>query len=191
MESNRLYTAFIIVLILVCSNCRNTTKHSGNEHKKVYEESTSDSLSSYHTLPAEHFSADYKDGSSYGYELQLSQNKFTLPLPQTLTTTLFNYSDTDAITGAYYWVDYNNKGTWEVIDFQPKDGAVMVFNDIAYPLPSHSSHEYTIHLHPDLYDYQPGEYRIRRGFMIDGHYTQKGQSSIWEDYYAAASFGIE
>ena len=92
-----------------------------------------------------------------------------LPL-DSIVVEMMNNTDNTCVTGEAYTIEQRVNGEWTVLSIKPKkDGAVYAFNDIGYELAPHSTHQFTIHVEPDKYDFEHGqEYRIVKGISISG-----------------------
>ncbi|MCD8167392.1 MAG: hypothetical protein LUE93_15550 [Bacteroides sp.] len=125
------------------------------------------------------------------YYLTMPKQTITLPVPEKVFVTLHNKSEHESTTDYYYWIEYNDQGTWKVITFITNDNTGFAFLDVGLFLNPDSRQAFTIPLHPDLYDYGPGEYRIRKRFYIEGRFRKEGASRIWENYHVVIPFWIK
>ena len=95
----------------------------------------------------------------------------TLKLPlDSIVVEMMNDTDSTCMTGEAYAIEQRVIDEWTVLPIKPrKEGAVYAFNDIGYELAPHSTHQFTIHVEPDKYDFEHGqEYRIVKGISISG-----------------------
>lgn len=74
-----------------------------------------------------------------------------------------------------YGDEHRVNGKWETLSIKPrKDGAVYAFPSIGYELAAHASRHFTIHIRPDMYDFEQGRaYRIGKEYTVSG---EKGQA---------------
>ena len=69
-----------------------------------------------------------------------------------------------------YGDEHRVNGKWETLSIKPrKDGAVYAFPSIGYELAAHASRHFTIHIRPDMYDFEQGRaYRIGKEYTVSG-----------------------
>ena len=97
------------------------------------------------------------------------QAKLKLPL-DSIIVEMVNITDKTYITGEWYTIEHRVNGKWETLPIKPrKDGLIYGFDDIGHELATHASRHFTIHIEPDMYDFEPGrEYRIGKEYSIPG-----------------------
>ena len=83
---------------------------------------------------------------------------------------MVNNTDKACITGEWYTIEHWVNGKWETLPIKPrKDGLTYGFDDIGHELAGHTSRHFTIHIHPDMYDFEQGrEYRIGKEYIVSG-----------------------
>ena len=83
---------------------------------------------------------------------------------------MVNSTDMTCVTGEWYTIEHRVNGMWETLPVKPrKDGLIYGFDDIGYELAGHTSRHLTIHIQPDMYDFEPGrEYRIGKDYNVPG-----------------------
>ena len=92
-----------------------------------------------------------------------------LPL-DSVVIEMVNSTDMTCVTGEWYTIEHRVNGKWETLPIKPrKDGLTYGFDDIGYELAAHTSRHFTIHVRPDMYDFEPGrEYRIGKKYNVSG-----------------------
>ena len=97
------------------------------------------------------------------------QAKLKLPLDSMIVETV-NNTDCTYLTGEAYIIEHQVNGIWELLPIKPReDGTIYAFPAIGYELAAHASRHFTIHIQPDMYDFEPGkEYRIGKEYSIVG-----------------------
>jgi hypothetical protein len=83
---------------------------------------------------------------------------------------MVNNTDITCVTGEWYTIEHRVNGKWETLSIKPrKDGAVYAFPSIGYELAAHASRHFTIHIRPDMYDFEQGRaYRIGKEYTVSG-----------------------
>lgn len=83
---------------------------------------------------------------------------------------MVNNTDMTCVTGEWYTIEHRVNGKWETLPIKPrKDGLTYGFDDIGHELAAHTSRRFTIHILPDMYDFEPGrEYRIGKEYRVSG-----------------------
>ena len=83
---------------------------------------------------------------------------------------MVNSTDMTCVTGEWYTIEHRVNGKWETLSIKPrKDGLIYGFDDIGHELAGHTSRHFTIHIQPDMYDFEPGrEYRIGKDYNVPG-----------------------
>ena len=83
---------------------------------------------------------------------------------------MVNNTDKMCITGEWYTIEHRENGKWETLPIKPrKDGTVYASPSIGYELAAHTSHHFTIHIQPDMYDFEQGrDYRIGKEYRVSG-----------------------
>ena len=97
------------------------------------------------------------------------QLKLRLPL-DSIIMEMVNKTDCTYLTGEAYIIEHRVNGKWEVLPIKPgKDGTIYAFPSIGYELAARASRRFTIHVQPDMYDFESGgEYRIGKEYSISG-----------------------
>ena len=97
------------------------------------------------------------------------QTRLKLPL-DSMIVKMVNNTDCTYLTGEAYVIEHQVNGKWEVLPIKPReDGTIYAFPSIGYELTAHTSRHFTIHIQPDMYDFEPGkEYRIGKEYSISG-----------------------
>lgn len=92
-----------------------------------------------------------------------------LPL-DSVVIEMVNSTDMMCVTGEWYTIEHRVNGKWETLPIKPrKDGLTYGFDDIGHELAAHTSRRFTIHILPDMYDFEPGrEYRIGKEYRVSG-----------------------
>ena len=100
-----------------------------------------------------------------------------LPL-DSVVIEMVNSTDMTCVTGEWYTIEHRVNGKWETLPIKPrKDGLIYGFDDIGYGLAAHTSRHFTIHIQPDMYDFEQGrEYRIGKEYRVSG---EKGPSIVY------------
>ena len=95
--------------------------------------------------------------------------RLKLPL-DSVVIEMVNNTDMTCVTGEWYTIEHRVNGKWETLPIKPrKDGAVYAFPDIGYELAAQTSRHFTIHIQPDMYDFEQGrEYRIGKEYNVPG-----------------------
>ena len=95
--------------------------------------------------------------------------RLKLPL-DSVVIEMVNSTDMTCVTGEWYTIEHRVNGKWETLPIKPrKDGAVYAFPSIGYELAGHTSRHFTIHIQPDMYDFeQSREYRIGKEYRVSG-----------------------
>lgn len=95
--------------------------------------------------------------------------RLKLPL-DSVVIEMVNSTDMTCVTGEWYTIEHRVNGKWETLPIKPrKDGAVYAFPSIGYELAAHASRHFTIHIHPDMYDFEQGRvYRIGKEYRVSG-----------------------
>ena len=95
--------------------------------------------------------------------------RLKLPL-DSVVIEMVNNTDMTCVTGEWYTIEHRVNGKWETLPIKPrKDGAVYAFPSIGYELAAHASRHFTIHIHPDMYDFEQGRvYRIGKEYRVSG-----------------------
>ena len=83
---------------------------------------------------------------------------------------MVNNTDCTFLTGEAYIIEHQVNGIWEVLPIRPReDGTIYAFPSIGYELAARASRRFTIHVQPDMYDFESGkEYRIGKEYSISG-----------------------
>ena len=83
---------------------------------------------------------------------------------------MVNSTDMTCVTGEWYTIEHRVNGKWETLPIKPrKDGLIYGFDDIGHELAAQTSRHFTIHIQPDMYDFEPGrEYRIGKDYNVPG-----------------------
>jgi len=94
-------------------------------------------------------------------------------LTDTIKVTITNNTKLEATTGAYYeierYVEQPDIASWQKVPLE------LAFHDIAFIIqPRGSSKEFSILLHPELYKYEPGKYRVTKKAT-----TEKGNYELF------------
>jgi hypothetical protein len=97
------------------------------------------------------------------------QLKLRLPL-DSIIMEMVNKTDCTYLTGEAYIIEHRVNGKWEVLPIKPgKDGTIYAFPSIGYELAARASRRFTIHVQPDMYDFESGgEYRIGKEYSVSG-----------------------
>lgn len=92
-----------------------------------------------------------------------------LPL-DSVVIEMVNSTNMTCVTGEWYTIEHRVNGKWETLPIKPrKDGLIYGFDDIGHELAGHTSRHFTIHIQPDMYDFEPGrEYRIGKEYNVSG-----------------------
>ena len=92
-----------------------------------------------------------------------------LPL-DSVVIEMVNSTDMTCVTGEWYTIEHRVNGKWETLPIKPrKDGLIYGFDDIGHELAAHTSRHFTIHIQPDMYDFEQGrEYRIGKEYRVSG-----------------------
>ena len=95
--------------------------------------------------------------------------RLKLPL-DSVVIEMVNSTDMTCVTGEWYTIEHRVNGKWETLPIKPrKDGLTYGFDDIGYELAAHTSRHFTIHIRPDMYDFEQGrEYRIGKEYNAHG-----------------------
>ena len=95
--------------------------------------------------------------------------RLKLPL-DSVVIEMVNSTDMTCVTGEWYTIEHRVNGKWETLPIKPrKDGLTYGFDDIGHELAAHTSRRFTIHILPDIYDFEPGrEYRIGKEYRVSG-----------------------
>lgn len=95
--------------------------------------------------------------------------RLKLPL-DSIVIEMVNSTDMTCVTGEWYTIEHRVNGKWETLPIKPrKDGLIYGFDDIGHELAAHTSRHFTIHIQPDMYDFEPGrEYRIGKEYRVSG-----------------------
>ena len=90
-----------------------------------------------------------------------------LPL-DSIVVEMVNNTDCTFLTGEAYIIEQQVNGIWEVLPIRPReDGNIYAFPSIGYELAARASRRFTIHVQPDMYDFESGkEYRIGKEYSI-------------------------
>ena len=97
------------------------------------------------------------------------QAKLKMPL-DSIIAEMVNNTDCTYLTGEAYIIENRVNGKWEVLPIRPReDGNIYAFPSIGYELAARASRRFTIHVQPDMYDFESGkEYRIGKEYSISG-----------------------
>ena len=97
------------------------------------------------------------------------QAKLKMPL-DSIIVEMVNNTDCTFLTGEAYIIEHQVNGIWEVLPIRPReDGNIYAFPSIGYELAARASRRFTIHVQPDMYDFESGkEYRIGKEYSISG-----------------------
>ena len=97
------------------------------------------------------------------------QAKLKMPL-DSIIVEMVNNTDCTFLTGEAYIIEHQVNGIWEVLPIRPReDGTIYAFPSIGYELAARASRRFTIHVQPDMYDFESGkEYRIGKEYSISG-----------------------
>ena len=92
-----------------------------------------------------------------------------LPL-DSVVIEMVNSTDMTCVTGEWYTIEHRVNGKWETLPIKPrKDGLTYGFDDIGHELAGHTSRHFTIHILPDMYDFEQGrEYRVGKEYRVSG-----------------------
>lgn len=112
-------------------------------------------------------------------EMELPTNTFTT-VPGKIKLIMHNKSQNAIMTGEYYSIERYNGDYWEIIPFS------LAFIDLGYNIPIGISRNFEINLHSNLYDYQPGKYRVIKEFHIDNAITP-----VNSRFYASVEFYVQ
>ncbi len=112
-------------------------------------------------------------------ELELPTSTFTT-VPGKIKLIMHNKSQNAIMTGEYYSIERYNGDYWEIIPFS------LAFIDLGYGIPIGISRDFEINLHSNLYDYQPGKYRIIKDFHIES-----GTKPVNNHFYVSAEFYVQ
>lgn len=95
--------------------------------------------------------------------------RLKLPL-DSVVIEMVNSTDMTCVTGEWYTIEHRVNGKWETLPIKPrKDGLIYGFDDIGHELAAHTSRHFTIHIQPDMYDFEQGrEYRIGKEYIVPG-----------------------
>ena len=95
--------------------------------------------------------------------------KLKMPL-DSIIVEMVNNTDCTFLTGEAYIIEHQVNGIWEVLPIRPReDGTIYAFPSIGYELAARASRRFTIHVQPDMYDFESGkEYRIGKEYSISG-----------------------
>ena len=95
--------------------------------------------------------------------------RLKLPL-DSVVIEMVNSTDMTCVTGEWYTIEHRVNGKWETLPIKPrKDGLTYGFDDIGHELAAHTSRHFTIHIQPDMYDFeQDSEYRIGKEYRVSG-----------------------
>ena len=94
------------------------------------------------------------------------QAKLKMPL-DSIIVEMVNNTDCTFLTGEAYIIEHQVNGIWEVLPIRPReDGNIYAFPSIGYELAARASRRFTIHVQPDMYDFESGkEYRIGKEYI--------------------------
>ena len=83
---------------------------------------------------------------------------------------MMNNTDLPCVAEEWYTIEHRVNGKWETLPIKPrKDGAVYAFPSIGYELAAHTLRHFTIHIQPDMYDFEHGGvYRIGKEYHVSG-----------------------
>ena len=97
------------------------------------------------------------------------QARLKLPL-DSIIVEMVNNTDHTCLAGEAYAIEHRVNDMWEVLPIKPrKDGTIDAFPAIGYELAAHTSCHFTIHVQPNMYDFElDGEYRIGKEYSISG-----------------------
>ena len=97
------------------------------------------------------------------------QAKLKMPL-DSIIVEMVNNTDCTFLNGEAYIIEHQVNGIWEVLPIRPReDGTIYAFPSIGYELAVRASRRFTIHVQPDMYDFESGkEYRIGKEYSISG-----------------------
>lgn len=95
--------------------------------------------------------------------------RLKLPL-DSVVIEMVNNTDMTCVTGEWYNIEHRVNGKWETLPIKPRnDGLIYGFDDIGHELAGHASRHFTIHIQPDMYDFEQGrEYRIGKEYIVSG-----------------------
>ena len=95
--------------------------------------------------------------------------RLKLPL-DSIVIEMVNNTDITCVTGEWYNIEHRVNGKWETLPIKPRnDGLIYGFDDIGHELAGHASRHFTIHIQPDMYDFEHGrEYRIGKEYHVSG-----------------------
>lgn len=95
--------------------------------------------------------------------------RLKLPLASVVIE-MVNNTDKTCVTGEWYTIEHRVNGKWETLPIKPrKDGLTYGFDDIGHELAAHASRHFTIHIQPDMYDFEQGRYyRIGKEYIVSG-----------------------
>ena len=96
-----------------------------------------------------------------GYIFTSDENDFLFGL-ETIELDITNHLQDEIITGESYHVQLLKDGAWTDI---PLD---LFFNQLGLKITPDSTRVFQCDLHPEKYDYAPGEYRILKEVSVDG-----------------------
>ncbi|MGB3586712.1 MAG: immunoglobulin-like domain-containing protein [Tunicatimonas sp.] len=100
-------------------------------------------------------------------------------LDQPITLIITNNKYEEVMTGEHYTIEKLEKGEWKVI---PDD---RFFDDLGYISKKGSSIDFDIHLLTVGYRYEPGKYRITKGYSV------KIEEYEYDDYEVHSEITIE
>ena len=95
--------------------------------------------------------------------------RLKLPL-DSIVIEMVNNADITCATGEWYTIEHRVNGKWETLHIKPrKDGLIYGFDDIGHELMAHASRHFTIHIQPDMYDFEHNKvYRIGKEYHVSG-----------------------
>ena len=108
--------------------------------------------------------------------------RLKLPL-DSIVIEMVNNTDSPCVTGEWYTIEHRVNGKWETLHIKPrKDGLIYGFDDIGHELAAHTSRHFTIHIRPDMYDFEHDrEYRIGKEYTVSG---EKRSSIVYCNFIA-------
>ncbi len=157
----RLYTKPLLVLICLVISCnQNAEKQLSDSLLKTLP--NADSTSAENQIHQEtSVEIDEADNLEDTVFMKIDRNTIKLSeLDQPITLIITNNKYEEIMTGKHYTVEKLENGEWSRV---PED---RFFNDLGYVFKKGSSIDFTIHLSTDSYRYEPGKYRIKKGYSV-------------------------
>ena len=165
--SKQMFTTALFALVFTLASCRQSTQ-------KAEAEQQADSTESVTSANILRLVVSEKAEGDSAVQVRLRR-----PL-DSMIVEMKNKTDRTYLTGEAYVIEHRVNDKWEVLPIKPrKDGTIYVFPAIGYELAAHTSRHFTIHIQPDMYDFEPGrEYRIGKEYS----YSISGQEKLQTVY---------